>query len=101
MANTKVCSINDVPAGSVAEVFVAGIPYAVCNVDGKIYCVDGTCPHAGGPLGQGSLEGTRLTCPWHAFEFDCQTGLNDDDEDMTLSTYTATVERGEIFVEIP
>ena len=63
MANIKICSINDVPAGGVGEFFVTGIAYAVCNVDGKIFCIGGTCPHAGGPLGQGTLEGSRLTCP--------------------------------------
>jgi nitrite reductase (NADH) small subunit len=82
MANKIVCSVNDVPAGTVTEIFVLGVPYAVCNVDGKLFCVDGTCPHAGGPLGQGILHGNSLMCPWHAWEFDCRTGLIDLDEDM-------------------
>jgi nitrite reductase/ring-hydroxylating ferredoxin subunit len=101
MANKKVCSVADVPAGAVAEIFVEGTPYAICNVDGKLFCVDGTCPHAGGPLGQGTLEGNRLMCPWHAWEFDCRTGLIDSDEDMSISTYPVTVQQGEVLVDIP
>jgi nitrite reductase (NADH) small subunit len=101
MANKKVCSLNDVPMGAVAEVFVEGNPYAVCNVDGVLFCVDGTCPHAGGPLGQGTLHGDRLVCPWHAYEFDCRTGLVDEDDDMRISTYPVSVERGDILVDIP
>lgn len=101
MANKKLCSLNEVPSGSVAEVFVDGTPYAVCNVDGKVFCLDGTCPHAGGPLGQGTLAGNKITCPWHEMEFDCRTGLVDSDEDMSISTYAVTIEHNDIIVEIP
>jgi Ferredoxin subunits of nitrite reductase and ring-hydroxylating dioxygenases len=36
---------------------------AICNVDGTIYAVDNTCPHAGGPLGEGSLDGELVNAP--------------------------------------
>jgi nitrite reductase (NADH) small subunit len=101
MANKKICSVNDVPSGTVSEVLVEGTPYAVCNVDGKLFCLDGTCPHAGGPLGQGVLHGNRIMCPWHAWEFDCRTGLNDADDDVTVSTYAVTVEQGDVFADLP
>jgi nitrite reductase/ring-hydroxylating ferredoxin subunit len=102
MANKKICSANEAPpAGTVSEILIDGTPYAVCNVDGKLYCVDGTCPHAGGPLGQGTLHGNRLTCPWHAYEFDCRTGLNDADEDLAISTYALTFEQGDILADLP
>ena len=43
---------------------------ALFNVDGTFYALDGVCPHQGGPLGQGTLEGCIVTCPWHGWQFD-------------------------------
>ena len=54
------------------EALVGDGTYAVCNAGGEIHALDGICPHAGGPLGQGALHGTTLVCPWHAWEFDCR-----------------------------
>ncbi|MEQ1505076.1 MAG: Rieske 2Fe-2S domain-containing protein, partial [Myxococcota bacterium] len=31
-------------------------------------------PHAGGPLGEGQLDGCTLTCPWHGWSYDLETG---------------------------
>ena len=48
--------------------------YALCNVDGEVRAMAGVCPHHGGPLGQGALDGALVTCPWHAWQFDSATG---------------------------
>lgn len=101
MPLVKVKSLDEFPPGEVFELEAREAVYAVCNVDGKLHCVYGTCPHAGGPLGQGTLHGNYLVCPWHGFEFDCRTGLNDDDEDMKLETYPVVLQNGDIFVELP
>jgi len=50
-------TLAEVPAGSCRSVEADGMAVAICNVDGTIYAVDNTCPHAGGPLGEGSLDG--------------------------------------------
>jgi nitrite reductase/ring-hydroxylating ferredoxin subunit len=43
-------------------------------VQGEIFAVSDTCTHRGGPLSEGELEGTTVTCPWHGAEFDVRTG---------------------------
>ncbi len=47
---------------------------AIFNVEGTIYAMGGTCTHEGGPLGEGDLDGTVVTCPWHGAQFDVTTG---------------------------
>jgi nitrite reductase/ring-hydroxylating ferredoxin subunit len=43
---------------------------AVFNVDGRLYAINDVCPHEGGPLSEGMLDGTQLTCPWHGWSFE-------------------------------
>jgi len=47
---------------------------ALYSVGGEVYCVQAFCPHLEGPLFQGTVAGTRVTCPWHAWTFDLRTG---------------------------
>ncbi|MGE0788264.1 MAG: Rieske 2Fe-2S domain-containing protein [Sandaracinaceae bacterium] len=42
---------------------------ALSYQDGAFGAIDGNCNHAGGPLGQGSLEGEYVVCPWHQWRF--------------------------------
>src|SRR5579863_6404257 len=72
---TRIAVLSEVPPGEVIEAIHQGEPYAVCNVNGEVRVISGVCPHAGGPLGQGTLDGGILTCPFHAWEFDCATGV--------------------------
>ncbi|MGB2695072.1 MAG: non-heme iron oxygenase ferredoxin subunit [Dehalococcoidia bacterium] len=51
-----------------------GAQVCLANVDGTFYAIGGECTHMGGPLGEGELEGTIVTCPWHSGEFDVTTG---------------------------
>ncbi len=65
-----VAALTDVPPGTGTTVDVSGIWIALCNVDGMLYAVDNTCPHAGGPLGEGKLKEGIIECPWHGWKFD-------------------------------
>ena len=93
--------LQGLPPGTVTEFEAADALYAVCNIEGQLHCLEGTCPHAGGPLGQGNLNGTLLTCPWHGWEFDCRTGVNDFDNDLQLKTFPVIVRGGNILIDIP
>jgi len=65
---------DELTEGTLREVFVQGRSVAVALVGGQVYAMDGTCPHAGGPLAEGRLEGTTLSCPMHGWSFDVVTG---------------------------
>lgn len=74
MALERAAKVAEIPAGSIKEVQVGGKPVALANVGGKFYAINNTCLHRGGPLGQGFLEGSVVTCPWHGWQFDVTTG---------------------------
>ena len=93
----RICSQGELPAKNVVKEFtVAGRALCVANVDGNICVLDGTCPHEGGPLGEGSIEGAKLVCPWHAYAFDVRTGKTDEDPDLTAEVLEARIEGGEL-----
>jgi len=56
------------------KVGVAGEDVVVGNVAGKLYAISNKCTHRGGPLNEGELEGSTVTCPWHGGQFDLLTG---------------------------
>lgn len=60
--------------GHAVRVQGEGGPIAVFNVDGKLYGVDARCSHVGGPIDQGRLDGTVVTCPWHGSQFELNSG---------------------------
>jgi nitrite reductase (NADH) small subunit len=65
---------SDIPPGGGRTFEVDGRAYAVFHIEGDFYAIDGLCPHAGAPLGDGLLDGCVVTCPWHAWRFDVTTG---------------------------
>lgn len=85
--------------GRMAE--VEGKAVAVFNVDGSYYAIDGDCTHQGGPLGEGDLQGTTVTCPWHGAEFDVTSGeVLNPPASMPVSSYKVVVEDGEVKIEV-
>lgn len=101
MPFVKVGSVSSLPPGAVMEAAVGNDTYAVCNLNGEIHALYGVCPHAGGPLGQGAIEGDHIVCPWHAWEYDCRTGVNDSDPDVKVDTFPVKIEGDDILIDIP
>ena len=70
----RVAPAADIAPGDYASAEVDGNFVAVFNVDGEFFALDGVCPHQGGPLGKGALQGCIVTCPWHGWQFDVRNG---------------------------
>lgn len=68
---------TDLPPGTGRVVLVGTREVAVFCVDGDYYALLNECPHVGGPLGEGRLDGSTVVCPWHAWAFDVRTGQCD------------------------
>jgi nitrite reductase (NADH) small subunit len=95
----KVAAAGDIAPGAGVCVEVGGRQVAVFNVDGAFYAIDNTCPHRGGPLAEGELEGTAVTCPWHAWQFDLKTGESLTD-DSRVDRFDVQVSDGQVLVAV-
>lgn len=69
-----VASTSEIPPGEAKAFIVGDREIGVFNVDGTFYAIENTCPHQGGPLADGWIEGCVVTCPWHSWSFDLRTG---------------------------
>ena len=98
----KVIEVNELAPGSGKVVEVSGQRIALFNIGGTFYAIGDTCTHRGGPLSEGTLEGTTITCPWHGAEFDVTTGKNlAPPAPKEVPSYEVRVEGHEVQVEIP
>ena len=97
----RVVSKTDVAPGSSLAVEVHGRQVAVFNADGIFYALGGTCTHRGGPLSEGELEGTTVTCPWHRAQFDLKTGsVLTPPAPQGVPSYKVVIEGDDISIEI-
>lgn len=74
MDYVKVAKVGDLRPGAKQLVVVGGKEIMLVNVDGTFFAVANRCPHMGGSLSDGKLEGTQITCPRHGSVFDVTTG---------------------------
>ena len=100
MAFVRVGSISSLAPGWVTEAKVDGHPYAICNEDGTLYCIDGECCCTGGPVGQGSMRFGLVVCPWHGWRFDYKTGVCAYDESIVLPTFAVKVDGDDILIDV-
>lgn len=100
MAAVALIDVALVPPGGSAEVVSDGRIFAVFNVDGTFHVLDGICPHAGGPLGKGTLRGNIVTCPWHGWQFDVSNGQHCLNHRLSQTHYDAKIEDGKVVAEI-
>jgi nitrite reductase (NADH) small subunit len=71
----KLADKKDIPVGKAIVVRIPnGQEIALYNLEGEIYALENLCPHMGGPLGEGDIEDSIVTCPWHGWQFDIKTG---------------------------
>jgi 3-phenylpropionate/trans-cinnamate dioxygenase ferredoxin subunit len=80
-------------------VTVAGKDVAIFNVDGAVYAIGDSCPHAGASLGAGRLSGRIVTCRAHGLRYDVTTGQVTTGG-FGVATYPAKVVDGKILIAI-
>ncbi len=100
MPFVKAASVAALPAGAMVGAEFGEDLYVICNVEGNLHAMDGRCPHAGGPLAQGTLHGSTVVCPWHCWEFDCRSGETDFNPRFKLKTFPVKTDGDDILIEV-
>ncbi len=96
----KVAAAADLLPGQGMVVQAEDAEIALFNMGGTFHAIGNTCCHRGGPLGEGSLDGKVVTCPWHGWEFDVTTGVAETDSSMGVPVFRTEVRNGDVFIEL-
>ena len=120
MSTLRVCRAEELPPGEHTVVSTENASVGVFNVDGEFYAVSNTCPHRGGPVCTGKVKGglvgewpgvgrrveetfadePAVTCPWHGWDFDMESGDHLGDDSIKVPTYDVVVKDATVFLEL-
>ncbi len=95
-----VARLADLPPGTSKLVRVDKWEIALFNVDGDVYAIEDSCPHAGASLATGRLRGRTIHCRAHGLHFDLATGCMQGVEGVRASTFPVAIRDGAILVEL-
>lgn len=97
----QVTACENIPLREGRCIQIEGRQIAFFRLNAGFYAVNNRCPHRGGPLADGILNGTMLVCPLHARKYNLETGCDAAGNTACLKTYPTRVENGILFVELP
>ncbi|MFZ5480766.1 MAG: Rieske (2Fe-2S) protein [Myxococcota bacterium] len=94
-AVAKVAQVGEGKAGTFPH---AGAVVAVFRKDGRLYAIDNACAHEDGPVGEGAIDGCRVRCPYHDWEYDFTTGACLTDPTRKLGTWSVRERDGFVWI---
>ena len=95
------------PVGAVSEIIPDKGKYiefgekeiALFQINGSFFAIDNRCPHRGGPLFRGALEGgPSIRCPLHGWLFDLKNGQCLNQSEVKLVSYAVKVDKDKIYI---
>ncbi len=92
------CAVADIPENRARIVCLSGERVAVFKYDGKISAVSNVCQHQNGPLGEGKIVFGCITCPWHGYQYQPDTGASPPPFVEKVPTFNVRVKNGRVFV---
>lgn len=96
----EVCAVVDVPRLEGRRVVVNGFHVAVFNTEEGFFAVGDVCPHMGGPLSDGDVAATTVSCPLHARKIELTTGCVKNDDLSRVLSLPARIRDGKVILDI-
>ena len=121
MAEVLVCKDGEIAEGGVRVVQAGAVEVGVIRQGGKYYAYRNLCPHQGGPVCEGirmpavldviapdrtflhqdyDRNDMHIVCPWHAYEFHLETGVNVCDKRIRLQKFNVVAKDGAVYVDV-
>lgn len=93
-----VASASAVREGKPGTYAHAGYNVAIFRYGGRLYAIDNACAHEDGPIGEGSIEGSCVRCPYHDWQYDFTTGACLTDPERPRATFEVREAEGSIWL---
>jgi toluene monooxygenase system ferredoxin subunit len=100
MSFHEIAKESELWVGELRQVRVDGRPVLLVRTDAGVFAYEDRCPHLGVPLSQGVLDGCKLTCAAHHYEYDACTGRGINPRSLALRAYPIRCHAGAILLEI-
>ena len=102
MTRHDVGSVDEWTDGDGSAIEVDGLMLAVFRIGGEFYAIQNRCPHKGGPLAGGEVDGDARSvyCPWHTWEWSLETGAFAVDGRQRVRTFDVAAEDGRVVVDL-
>jgi len=94
----EACLLEEIPEKRACVRTISGERVAIFKYDGKISAVSNVCRHQNGPLGEGRIIDGCITCPWHGFQYQPETGASPPPFTEKVPTFNVKIVDGKVFV---
>jgi nitrite reductase/ring-hydroxylating ferredoxin subunit/DMSO/TMAO reductase YedYZ heme-binding membrane subunit len=92
------CAVADIPENRARIACLTGERVAIFKYDGKISAVSNVCQHQNGPLGEGKIVFGCITCPWHGYQYEPETGASPPPFVERVPTFNVRVKDGRVMI---
>ena len=98
----EITQLDEIPVLGSRVVKTANMDIAIFRTsDDRIFAVKDACPHKQGPLSQGIVHGTSVTCPLHNWKIDLASGEALGADEGCTNVYDTKVENNMVYLRIP
>ena len=95
-----VATSDAVQEGAALEVIAGDQVLAIFRNSGVLYALDGMCAHQGGPIAQGEVANGCVTCPWHGWQYELNSGIQTINRQPLQRTFPVREMDGRIEVQL-
>ena len=97
-ATIPLIELSALPEGRGRRVCKAGLDLALFKIGAAVYAIEDSCPHSGGSLSNGKVQGTRVTCPVHGLTFSLEGGCQPGPPTLEARKFAVHVEDGMVML---
>ncbi|MCG6969568.1 MAG: nitrite reductase small subunit NirD [Gammaproteobacteria bacterium] len=95
----EIASLHDIPRLGARVIKTDTVQIAVFRTaSDEVFALKDECPHRKGPLSQGIVHDTTVTCPLHNWKIDLASGNAKGPDEGCTRSYPVKVENGQVYL---